>query len=412
MGKLEVLYERCIGCGKCADVCAFAGIKFYPWEPGEIADEIAKRSKEKIVIQETCTLCNACIEICPTGAIILDAQLQGGTPDRDTYKGVWVFAEQHRGRVASVSFELIGEGQKLAAKLGEPLSAVLFGCQMEEQANDLLHYGVDFVYYMDDRRLEHFSDTRYAEAMAHLVHKYKPNVLLTGATAIGRTFIPRAAVKIRSGLTADCTGLDIEDGTRLLLQTRPTFGGNLMAIIRCERYRPQMSTVRHKVMKPAVRREQAGGQVIKVELPDSAKRSRVHLVESVDEVVDTVNITEADIIVSGGRGLGDPKHFDMIERLAKALGGAVGSSRAAVDAGWIPYSHQVGQTGKTVCPKLYVACGISGATQHLAGMQSSDIIVAINKDPEAPIFKVATYGIVGDLHQIVPALIERFSDHQ
>jgi electron transfer flavoprotein alpha subunit len=412
MAKLEVLYERCIGCGKCADVCAYAGVKFYPWAPGEIAEEIAKRSKEKIVIQETCTLCNACIEICPTGAIILDAQLQGGTPERDTYKGVWVFAEQHRGRIASVSFELIGEGQKLAAKLGEPLSAVLFGWQMDEQAHDLLYYGVDSVYYTDDRRLEHFSDTRYAEAMAQLVHKYKPNVLLTGATAIGRTFIPRAAVKIRSGLTADCTGLDIEDGTRLLLQTRPTFGGNLMAIIRCERYRPQMSTVRHKVMKPAVRREQAGGQVIKVELPDSAKRSRVYLVESVDEVVDMVNITEADIIVSGGRGLGDPKHFEMIERLAKALGGAVGSSRAAVDAGWISYSHQVGQTGKTVCPKLYIACGISGAIQHLAGMQSSDIIVAINKDPQAPIFKVATYGIVGDLHQIVPALIERFSDHQ
>jgi electron transfer flavoprotein alpha subunit len=183
-----------------------------------------------------------------------------------------------------------------------------------------------------------------------------------------------------------------------------------MAIIRCERYRPQMSTVRHKVMKPAVRREQAGGQVIKVELPDSAKRAKVKLIESVDEVVDAVNITDADIIVSGGRGLGDPKHFDLIERLAKTLGGAVGASRAAVDAGWIPYSHQVGQTGKTVCPKLYIACGISGAIQHLAGMGSSEVIVAINKDPGAPIFKVATYGIVGDLHQVVPALSERFSN--
>jgi electron transfer flavoprotein alpha subunit len=410
MGKLEVMYERCIGCRKCSDVCPYAAVAFYPWKEEEVSDEVAKRSKEKIEILETCTLCNACIAICPTAAIILDAQMQGGTPDRETYKGVWVFAEQRRGVVASVSYELIGEGQKLAAKLGEPLSAVLFGHHMEEQANTLLYYGLDQVYYVDDRRLEHFSDERYAETMTQLVRKFKPNVLLTGATAIGRTFIPRAAVKIRSGLTADCTGLDIEASTRLLLQTRPTFGGNLMAIIRCERYRPQMSTVRHKVMKPAVRREQAGGQVIKVELPDSAKRAKVKLIESVDEVVDAVNITDADIIVSGGRGLGDPKHFDIIERLAKTLGGAVGASRAAVDAGWIPYSHQVGQTGKTVCPKLYIACGISGAIQHLAGMGSSETIVAINKDPGAPIFKVATYGIVGDLHQVVPALIERFSN--
>ncbi|KPL12003.1 electron transfer flavoprotein subunit alpha [candidate division BRC1 bacterium SM23_51] len=412
MAKLDVIYERCIGCRKCLDVCPFGAVQVEPWQEGEIDEEIARQSKEKVTVLANCTLCNACIEICPTGGIILEAQLQGGTPDRDTYKGVWVFAEQRRGVISSVSHELIGEGQKLAAKLGEPLSAVLFGWQMDEQADDLLHYGVDHVYYMDDRRLEYFCDERYAEAMAQLVHKYKPNILLTGATAVGRTFIPRTAVKLRTGLTADCTGLEIEDETRLLLQTRPTFGGNLMAVIRCERYRPQMSTVRHKVMKPAERRDQTHGQVIKVELPDSAKRAKVRLIESVDEVVDTVNITEADIIVSGGRGLGDPRHFELIEGLAKALGGAVGASRATVDAGWIPYSHQVGQTGKTVCPKLYVACGISGAIQHLAGMQSSDVIVAINKDPEAPIFKVATYGIVGDLHEVIPALIQRFTDNR
>jgi len=412
MSKLDVIFERCIGCRKCREVCPFGAIEFQAWTPGEVPDEVAQRSKEKVLILETCTLCNQCMEICPTDAIILEAQLSGGTPDRDTYKGVWVFAEQRKGVVSTVTHELLGEGAKLAAKLGEPLSAVLFGHQMDEQANELLHYGVDHVYYVDNSRLAHFSDERYAETMAHLVRRFKPNVLLTGATAIGRTFIPRAAVKLRSGLTADCTGLDIEDSTRLLLQTRPTFGGNLLAIIRCERYRPQMSTVRHKVMKPAARREQASGTVIKVELPASAKRAKVKLIESVDEIVDTVNITDADIIVSGGRGLGDPKHFELIERLAKLLGGAVGASRAAVDAGWIPYSHQVGQTGKTVCPKLYIACGISGAIQHLAGMGSSEVIVAINKDREAPIFKVATYGIVGNLHEVVSALIQRFTDGQ
>jgi len=412
MSDIEVLYEKCIGCGKCKDACPFDAIRFDEWQPGEIADEVAQRSKYKVVILDNCTLCNACIEVCPTSALVLEPSRLGGTPEIESYKGVWVFAEQRRGQIASVTYELLGEGAKLAAKLGEPLSAVLFGWQMDEQAQDLLHFGLDQVYYVDDRRLEYFSDERYAEAMAYLVRKFKPNILLTGATAIGRTFIPRAAVKIRTGLTADCTGLDIEDESRLLLQTRPTFGGNLMAVIRCERYRPQMATVRHKVMKPAERRPEATGRVIKVELPDAAKRARVKLIDSVDEVAETVNITEADIIVSGGRGLGDPKYFEMIEELAKVLGGAVGASRAAVDAGWIPYSHQVGQTGKTVCPKLYIACGISGAIQHLAGMQSSDTIVAINKDPEAPIFKVATYGIVGDLHEVVPALIKRFRDNR
>ena len=245
--------------------------------------------------------------------------------------------------------------------------------------------------------------------VAELVRKYKPEILLCGATNIGRSFIPQVAVKLETGLTADCTGFEIDPEEGNLLQTRPAFGGNIFATIATHRHRPQIATVRHKVMKPAKRSGQASGEVIEFPMPPGAAKPKTKFIRRFEEIEETVNLAEADIIVSGGRGLGDPKYFDLIRGLAKVLGGAVGSSRAAVDAGWIPYSHQVGQTGKTVCPKLYIACGISGAIQHLVGMRSSDVIVAINKDPQAPIFKLATYGIVGDLREIVPALTQHFS---
>jgi electron transfer flavoprotein alpha subunit len=242
------------------------------------------------------------------------------------------------------------------------------------------------------------------------VEKYKPEILLCGATTMGRSLISRVAVKIYAGLTADCTGLDIDAKERLLLQTRPAFGGNIMATIITPTHRPQMATVRHKVMKEAPIQKGRKGELIEETADEALLSSRSKLIEIIEEIESTVNLTEADIIVSGGRGLRGPENFKIIEELALAVGGAVGASRAAVDAGWMPYSHQVGQTGKTVCPKIYIACGISGQIQHLIGMQSSKIIVAINKDSEAPIFKVATYGIVDDLFKVVPILAKKFKE--
>jgi len=246
--------------------------------------------------------------------------------------------------------------------------------------------------------------------LTDLIQKEKPEIVLMGATVIGRSFASRVAARLGTGLTADCTELAIDLKTRQLLQTRPAFGGNIMATITTPHNRPQMATVRHKVFKKAVKQGNRQGEIIKESVEGKNLSLRTKLLDMVQDLTQTVNLADADIIVSGGRGLGGPENFHIIEELACTLGGAVGASRAAVDAGWIPYSHQVGQTGRTVCPKIYIACGISGAIQHLVGMQSSDIIVAINKDPNAPIFKVATYGIEGDLFQIVPALTKRLKE--
>ena len=234
--------------------------------------------------------------------------------------------------------------------------------------------------------------------------------MITGATALGRAFIPRVAAIIETGLTADCTGLDIDKENGLLLQTRPTFGGNIMATIVCRTKRPQMSTVRPHVFKKGTPEPGRKAEIIRMSLDGKPTDSRVKLLEFIEDVTEKIKVEDADIIVSGGRGLGKPENFKVVEELAEVIGAAVGASRAAVDEGWIPYSHQVGQTGKTVCPKLYIACGISGAVQHLAGMQTSDTIVAINEDPNAPIFEVATYGIVGDIFEIVPMLTARIKE--
>ena len=321
-------------------------------------------------------------------------------------KNLWVYLETDEGRAKNVGFELLNPGRGMADKLGEELVAVVIGEGVEQAARDAIAYGADRVLLVEGAEYRNYNTDAATFAMAELIRKYEPSIVLYGATNNGRDVAPRVACTLKTGLTADCTGLDIDEETRLLMSTRPTFGGNLMATIACPDHRPQMSTVRPGVFKKAAYDEGRTGEIVREEVHIDPKNIRVELVERIREVAEAVNLEEADVIVSGGRGLKAPENFTLIRELADALGGVVGASRAAVDAGWIPHAHQVGQTGRTVAPKLYVAVGISGAIQHLAGMSGSDTIVAINRDPDAPIFGVADYGIVGDLFEVVPALIQ------
>ncbi len=396
MSLIYIKKDVCTGCGVCLSSCPFGAIEM---------------DGDKAVINASCTLCGACLDVCPEGAILRETAQAAGDKkfemDITQYSGVWIFAEQRKGIIQSITYELIGEGQKLAKTINEEVCAVLIGSNIQSCAEELLHYGLNKIYVVDSPELENFQDDSYSKTLAKLAKKYKPNILLCGATNLGRSFFPQVAVKLQTGLTADCTGFSIEENTKNLFQTRPAFGGNIFATIATRKHRPQMATVRHKVMKQAPYSEAKSGEIIIEKIDGAEIKSRTKFLKGIEELEATVNLAEADIIVSGGRGLQDPKNFKLIEDLAKAIGGAVGASRAAVDAGWIPYSHQVGQTGKTVCPKLYIACGISGAIQHLVGMSSSDVIIAINKDPEAPIFKIASYGLVGDLFEVVPALTKK-----
>lgn len=322
------------------------------------------------------------------------------------YKGVFVFAQQVDNKLAGVAYELLGKAQDLAKDLGCDVSAVLLGSKVEDLCDKLAKNGADRVILVDDPALETYMTEPYAYALSEVVKKYKPEILLYGATAIGRDLAPRVSARIHTGLTADCTGLDIEAETKNLLMTRPAFGGNIMATIVCAEFRPQMATVRPGVMP---RREKEGPVQVVVEkfaLPDIGAHVNVEILDIVKKVSGKMDIQDAKILISGGRGMGGPENFPILEELATVLGGTISSSRAAVDAGWVEKDRQVGQTGKTVRPNLYMACGISGAIQHLAGMEESEIIVAINKDPGAPIFEVADYGVVGDALKIVPLLTE------
>ncbi|MFQ4182940.1 electron transfer flavoprotein subunit alpha [Clostridioides difficile] len=322
------------------------------------------------------------------------------------YNGVWVIGEQREGKINPVTIELIGEGRKLVDQLGKELAVVIAGYEVEKEVEELLHYSVDKVYYINDPLLKDFTTDGYAISIANLIERKKPEVVLVGATSIGRDIAPRIAGKVGTGLTADCTKLEIDSTDNKLLQTRPAFGGNLMATIVCPKNRPQMSTVRPGVMTKAVRNESETG-ILEVVTPElTEKMIRTRLVEILPQEKKSVNLTDARIIVSGGRGLKRAEGFELIKELADKLGAEIGASRAAVDSGWIEHSHQVGQTGTTVRPELYIACGISGAIQHLAGMSDSKYIVAINKDAKAPIFSICDYGIVGDLYEILPEMIE------
>jgi len=393
MASIKILIDKCTGCKLCIRACPFAAVT--------VVD------KKAVLELEKCTFCGACVDSCKVEAIELKKEA-GEKKDLSTYKNVWVFCEQKKGKIQSISWELLGEARKLAEKLGTQVCGVLLGSDITDRAQEIIEKGADVVFVVDEKELEHYLDEPYTRVLIELINEYKPEVFLCGATTLGRSLISRVAVKIYTGLTADCTGLDIDMKEKSLLQTRPAFGGNIMATIVCPNYRPQMATVRHKVMKEAIVDKKRTGKVISKKYDKRFYASRTRLVNMVEELEQTINLCEADIIVSGGRGIGGPENFGIIKDLAMAIGGAVGASRAAVDSDWISYSHQVGQTGKTVCPKIYIACGISGQIQHLIGMQSSDIIIAINKDPDAPIFSVATYGVVGDLFQVIPLLTNKF----
>jgi len=392
LSSIVVIKDLCNGCEVCLDYC--------PYDAIDMVDGVAW-------INEKCTLCFACVEPCPVDAIVKEESgVELPDLDKGAYSGIWVFAEQRNGKISTVVHELLGVGRRLADGTGEKLTSVLLGYDMEPAARDLVPFGAEEVIYVDDQRLRQFNDGPYSTILAELIEERRPSIVLAGATFMGRSFIPMVASKVGTGLTADCTMLDIDPETGDLLQTRPAFGGNIMATIVCPRHRPQMATVRHKVMIAAERDESRKGEVHVVRGLDGTRLDeRTEVLEVVEEILDTVNLAEADVIVAGGRGVGGPEGFKLLEDLAILLDGALGASRSVVDSGWIPYSHQVGQTGKTVKPKLYIACGISGAVQHLAGMQTSDVIVAINKDADAPIFDAATYGLVGDLFQIVPEII-------
>jgi electron transfer flavoprotein alpha subunit len=386
--------EKCTGCGSCESACPFGLIT--------IVDDKAN------IKMEGCNLCGTCQDACATEAIMVEKAMVQTNTSGD-YHGVWVFAEQRSGEIKTVAYELVSKGRELADTLKTELCAVCLGHDIKG-IEQLTACGADKIYVIDDPAFAKQSEDPYVAELVRLVKLYKPEIVLAGATPFGRSFFPRVAAILKTGLTADCTGLDIDTEKQLLRQTRPTFGGNVMATIVCPVRRPQMSTVRPRVFKKSVPQTPHTGQIIKVDFDKAALTSKTKLLNFVADLTEKVKLEDADIIVSGGRGLGKPENFQLIRDLAAALGAAVGSSRPCVDEGWIPYSHQVGQTGKTVCPKLYIAVGISGAVQHLAGMQTSDCIIAINDDPSAPIFQIATYGIVGDLFKVVPLLTEQLKN--
>ncbi len=325
----------------------------------------------------------------------------------EEYSGVWTLGEVRNGEISSVSYELLAWGKKLSEKLEERLSSVVLGHNIKRKSQELFEFGADEVYVVDNPKLEHFLPDIHANLCEALVREYKPGILIASATTYGRTIMPILAARLKTGLTADCTELDIDLKEHILLQTRPAIGGNVMATIKTPDIRPQMATVRPKSKRPLKPDKSKNGKLILKEYSSDLYESRYKWLSFEKDESSDLPIQESDVIIAGGKGMKGKKNFDMLYDLSKMLNGAVGASRPTVDMGWVPYSHQIGLSGKTVTPHFYMAFGISGAIQHVAGMSSSKIIVAINKDPDAPIFKVADFGVVGDALEILPALLKK-----
>lgn len=389
---------KCKGCSKCVRECPFGAMRMN----GRIAE----------VDGAACRACSACVKACPFGAISEVKARRWGAADLSAYSGVWVFAEQSGGKIREVSYELLAKGRELADSRGCRLGAVLLGSGLPpEAAQSLVAHGADEVYVADDPALAEFETNAYADAVAQLIAKYRPEAVLAGATAIGRSFLPKVAVRSGAGLTADCTALEMAapagGGAKILHQTRPAFGGNIMATIFTPDHRPQMATVRPRVFRAAPPDASRTGKIVAEALAALSPAFKTVKRKASGENVD---IAAAEILVVGGRGLKKAENFALLEKLASKLGGTVAASRAAVDAGWIPASRQVGQTGKTVAPRLYLSFGVSGAIQHLAGMRGSDFVVAVNSDPNAPIFQAADVAVTGDLFAVAPALLKALDE--
>ena len=383
--------ELCTGCGNCTETCPFVGI--------EIIDN-------KAVITENCNFCGACLDGCPVDAILIEKkEFEVEKIDLSEYRGVWVIAEHYKNIVHPVVFQLLGKGGDLAKELEVNLTLVILGANFDERLDEFSLHGPDEIIYIKSPILKNYYSDLYVQALTELIKENKPEIILIGATPTGRDFAPRVAKRLNAGLTADCTGLEIDQTTRNLLQTRPTFGGTLMATIRTPNSRPQMATIRPGIFN-SQERSKGKTRIRKIDFNFKEKDLVTKIVRVIERKKNSINLEDAEIIVSGGRGVGSKESFKIIEELAEVLGAELGGSRVTVELGWLDQDRQIGQTGKTVSPKLYIACGISGAIQHLAGMQNSEIIVAINKDRNAPIFNVAHYGIVGKLDEIVPLLIE------
>ena len=401
--EIKVDVQKCTGCNICKTACMYDAI--------EIVDRKAQ-------INENCIFCSACIESCKYDAIKITG-MDESVKDFSDYSGVCVYLETYGNKIIDVGFELLSTAEILADKLKVSLSAVLVCSDEPANIGKVFNFNLNKLYMVKSHVFENNLDDIFAKALVQVINRYKPEIFLAGATMFGRTLIPKVAAIIKTGLTADCTALSIDDDKRILLQTRPTFGGNILATIVTKNSRPQMATVRPHVMEiknitidekngPGISSSANHKDIIEYVVFDQSKfKTKYKLINIEKETEEKINLNDYDVIVSGGRGLGGSEKFAMLKELAGLLGGVVGASRAAVDANWISYPHQVGQTGKTVNPKVYIAVGISGAIQHLAGMQTSDIVIAINKDPAAPIFKVANYGIVGDMFDIVPKLIAK-----